>query len=140
VLLALLTVGCGSAEATGFFLYEHSVRGLGRANAGAAAAADDAGTIFFNSAGLSQLWKAPERAEIDNLMSVGAYLVVPRSEYSNTGSVAASPGTSGAFVPYFGTNFSDPLDPSPLLNLYFARRLEIPGAYLGFGVTSPFGL
>lgn len=140
LLLASLATSCGPAAATGFFLYEHSVRGLGRANAGAAAAADDAGTIFFNPAGLSQLWKSSQRAETDNLLSVGSYLVVPRSEYSNSGSLAASPGTSGAFVPYFGTNFSDPTDPSPLLNLYYARRLEIPKAYVGFGISSPFGL
>ena len=140
VLLVSLAAGCKLAEATGFSLGEHSVRGLGRVNAGAAAAADDASTIFFNSAGLSQLWKAPERADTNNLVSVGGYLVVPRSDFSNGGSVAASPGTSGAFVPYFGTNFSDPTDPSPLVNVYYARRLDIPGAYVGFGVTSPFGL
>lgn len=140
VLLVSLAAGCGAAKATGFYLGEHSVRGLGRVNAGVAAAADDAGTIFFNAAGLSQLWKAPERGDTNNLVSVGGYLVVPRSDYSNSGSVAASPGTSGAFVPYFGTEFSDPTDPSPLLNAYYARRLDIPGAYVGFGITSPFGL
>ncbi len=140
VFLVSLAAGCELAEATGFSLGEHSVRGLGRVNAGAAAAADDASTIFFNAAGLSQLWKAPERGDTNNLVSVGGYLVVPRSDFSNSGSVAASPGTSGAFVPYFGTNFSDPTDPSPLVNAYYACRLDIPGAYVGFGVTSPFGL
>jgi long-chain fatty acid transport protein len=140
VLLVSLAAGCGWAEATGFFLGEHSVRGLGRVNAGVAAAADDAGTIFFNAAGLTQLWKAPERSDTNNLVSVGGYLVVPRSDFSNSGSVAASPGTSGASVPYFGTEFRDPTDPSPVLNAYYARRLDIPGAYVGFGITSPFGL
>ncbi|MBT8142135.1 MAG: outer membrane protein transport protein, partial [Gammaproteobacteria bacterium] len=44
-----------SLLAGGFQLTEMSAKKLGQANAGAAAYADDASTIFFNPAGLSKL-------------------------------------------------------------------------------------
>ena len=43
------------ASAAGFALIEQSASGLGNAFAGAAATAEDASTVFFNPAGMSQL-------------------------------------------------------------------------------------
>lgn len=142
VLLASLFLVSKPADATGFYINQQSVRGLGRVNAGVAAAADDAGTIFFNPAGLTQIWRPWDRSPVDtdNLMSFGVQLIVPRADYTNAGSTAATPGTLGAHLPYVGPNDSDPTNPTPVPNLYYARRLGIPGAYVGFAINSPFGL
>lgn len=137
--LAASLLGGESAQGTGFFINQQSVRGLGRVNAGVAAAADDAATIFFNPAGLTQLWR-DDALPGDALVSAGVQLIVPRADYSNTGSVAATPGTAGVFVPYAGVNASNPTDPTPVPDLYYARRLATQGVYLGVGITSPFGL
>ena len=62
VLIAALgpfTVGClvgHAAWAAGYFIDQQSVPGLGRANAGNVAAANDPSTIFFNPAGMTELW------------------------------------------------------------------------------------
>ena len=46
----------GSASAAGFqLLGEQSASGIGNAGAGSAAVADNAGTIFYNPAGMTQL-------------------------------------------------------------------------------------
>jgi long-chain fatty acid transport protein len=142
MLLGSLALGSGPADATGFYINQQSVRGLGRVNAGVAAAADDSGTIFFNPAGLSQLWTPWGRTpvETDNLMSVGLQIVVPRADYTNAGSTAATPGTLGTYLTYAGPDDSDPTNPTAVPNLYYARRLAIPGAYIGFAINSPFGL
>lgn len=51
----LATAFSGAALASGFQLSEQSASGIGAANAGAAAAAEDASTIFFNPAGMTYL-------------------------------------------------------------------------------------
>jgi long-chain fatty acid transport protein len=138
-LLAASLLGGGPAYGTGFFVNQQSVRGLGRVNAGVAAAADDAATIFFNPAGLAQLWR-DDALSGNTLVSAGVQLIVPRADFTNTGSLAATPGTGGVFVPYAGANASNPTDPTPVPDLYYARRLATEGVYLGVGITSPFGL
>lgn len=53
---ALIAVAfSGGAFASGFQLSEQSASGIGVANAGAAAAAEDASTVFFNPAGMTYL-------------------------------------------------------------------------------------
>src|SRR5262249_54848745 len=52
-----LAVAYSQAHASGFALMEQNASGLGNAFAGAAAAAEDASTIFYNAAGLSLLPK-----------------------------------------------------------------------------------
>lgn len=44
-----------SASASGFQLLEQNASGLGNAYAGSAAVADNASTIFYNPAGMTQL-------------------------------------------------------------------------------------
>ena len=46
--------------ATGFFINQQSVRGLGRVDAGNTVAADELGTIFFNPAGLTKVVQDPD--------------------------------------------------------------------------------
>src|SRR5512145_1349765 len=53
--IAALTLA-QATHAAGFFINQQTVRGLGRVNAGVAAAADEPSTTFFNAAGLAHLW------------------------------------------------------------------------------------
>ena len=54
-LLAATAISSGTAGASGFALLEQSASRLGTAFAGTAAAANDATTVFFNPAGITQL-------------------------------------------------------------------------------------
>lgn len=134
---ALLMLGLADpAWATGFFVNQQSVNGLGRVGAGNAAIADDLGTIYFNPAGLTEIWG---KDEYQNRIELGTHLIIPRSKLRNTGSTAATPGTLGAPVPYSGGGASNPSDPTPVPNLYWARQLGGRAA-VGAGINFPFGL
>lgn len=142
------------AQASGFFINQQSVRGLGRVNAGVAAAADDPSVIFFNAANLAYLWcgdgappagsrtlpcNGAPRADAD-WASFGVQLIVPRSDLTNSNSVAATPGTLYAPRPFAGSSFSDPTDPTPVPNLYWAHRFANGDGFVGLAMGSPFGL
>lgn len=119
-------------EATGFFVEQQSVQGLGRAQAGAAAAATDASTIFFNPAGMTRLnW-----SEID----VGTHVLFPAVRFKDRGSTAATPGTLGAAAAYGGNSGGNPGSPTPVPNLYAAIPLWGKELWGGIGVSFPFGL
>ena len=128
------------AQATGFFINQQSVRGLGRVDAGNTVAADDLSTIFFNPAGLAELWRGKSARDTDTLYSFGAQLIIPRSDQHNTGSLAATPFTLGMSVPYAGVDSHNPTDPTPIPNIYIAHRLSGGQGYIGAGVNAPFGL
>ena len=77
--LALLG-GAQPADTAGFYIKEQSVTGLGRAFAGKVAVSEDAGTIFFNPAGMTRL-QGPEA-------TAGVHLLVPRADLENRGSTS----------------------------------------------------
>jgi long-chain fatty acid transport protein len=135
---ALSALYCASANATGFFINQQSVSGLGRVDAGNVAAADDLGTLFFNPAGVTRLWQESDGAR--SRASVGLHLIVPRSDLTNAGSTATTPGTLGSAAPLGGGNGEDPSDPTPVLNAYYARRLANERVFLGARFNVPFGL
>lgn len=137
--MLLLSTMPVTVEASGFFVNQQSVRNLGRVNAGSAAASDDPSTVFFNPAGLTQLWQEEPRPVASTLISIGAQVLVPLSDLANRGSDVASPGTLGMFVPYAGGDFSDPADATPIPNIFAARAIDERIA-IGFGITAPFGL
>ena len=122
-LIPALCVGLfsGYASAAGFQLLEQNASGLGNAYAGSAAVADNASTIFFNPAGMTQL-KNRE-------FSVGVSSIGTSFKFSDNGSpVTALTGNGGdagswGFVP----------------NGYVSWALS-PDVYLGIGVNAPFGL
>ena len=124
-LIPALCVGVfsGYASAAGFQLLEQNASGLGNAYAGSAAVADNASTIFFNPAGMTQL-KNRE-------FSVGVSGIGTSFKFSDQGSnVGQLAGTgnggdagSWGFVP----------------NGYLSWALS-PDVYLGVGVNAPFGL
>ncbi|HNQ05304.1 MAG TPA: OmpP1/FadL family transporter [Thiobacillaceae bacterium] len=113
-----------SARGSGFALIEQNASGLGNAYAGAAAVAEDASTLFFNPAGLSQV----EGRQV----VVAGHAIVPSAKFSGTSSTAlpvilptGSGGDAGktVFVP----------------NIYYAMDLR-PDLKFGIGLNAPFGL
>lgn len=114
------------ANAAGFYLQENSVSGLGSAFAGSASSIDDASTIWFNPAGLTDL--------DGRQVSAGVQLLVPKSKLTDNGSTIL-----GAPIP--GDDGGNPYKPTPLPNLYGAMPLtEDNKVWAGLGFNAPFGL
>jgi long-chain fatty acid transport protein len=113
------------AQASGFALSEQSVKGLGNAFTGGAAAVDDASTIFFNPAGLTELEASSVQA--------GAYYIAPTVRFNNQGSSLFN-GT-----PLSGSEGGDAGVNAVVPNLYanwsISDRIK-----LGVGVNVPFAL
>lgn len=108
-------------QAAGFALIEQNASGLGNAYAGAAAVAEDASTIFFNPAGMTQL---PDRQFV-----VVGHLIKPKMEFSGT----VTPGAIG------GGQGGDAGDLAFVPNAYYAFRVT-PQVHFGIGLNSPIGL
>src|SRR5882757_6858139 len=117
--------GVSQAHASAFALIEQSASGLGNSYAGAAAAAEDASTIFYNPAGMSLL---PGGMQV----SAGLALINLSAKFSDSGSVAAGGRTLGG-------NGGDAGDLSAVPNVYFAMDVA-PNWKVGVGVSVPFGL
>ena len=112
-----------AADAAGFALIEQGGSGQGRAFAGAAAVADDASTIYFNAAGLTELE--------GHQLVVAGHWVMPEAEFTNEGSRTAA----GEPLPGDGSTNEDVLVP----NLYYAAELR-ERLHVGLGINAPFGL
>lgn len=119
----LLVAFSGAASAAAFQLWEQNASGLGNAYAGSAAVADNASTVFFNPAGMTQL-KGFQ-------LSAGVNGVGPSYEFHNEGSTGALLGSSG--------NGGNAGSWSAVPNAYLSWQLT-PNLFLGFGVSAPFGL
>jgi long-chain fatty acid transport protein len=137
--VVLMGAQSGAVRATGFFINQQSVRGLGRVNAGSTVAADELGTIFFNPAGLPTALQRPPEDRKRFRVAFGTHLIVPRSHQVNRNSVVSTPGTLGAPVHINGGDADDPTNPTPVPNLYGAVRFGDRAA-LGVGINAPFGL
>ncbi len=112
----------GSASAAAFQLWEQNASGMGTAYAGSAAVADNASTIFYNPAGMSQLNGIQ--------VSVGVAAIGPSYEFHNEGSTGAT-GNGG--------NGGDAGGWHGVPNAYFSWQVA-PNWNLGLGISSPFGL
>jgi long-chain fatty acid transport protein len=126
LITALMAVAfAGSASAAGFqLLGEQNASGIGNAGAGSAAVAENASTIFYNPAGMTQLRKRE--------ISVGATMVKTNLEFSNNGSsVGATLGASGNG----GNGGALGLVPNAYMSWAVAKDI-----YVGFGIGAPFGL
>jgi len=117
--------GVSQAHASAFALIEQSASGLGNSYAGAAAAAEDASTIFYNPAGMSLL---PGGMQV----SAGLALINLSAKFSDSGSVAAGGRTLGGNGGDAGGNAVVP-------DVYFAMDVA-PNWKVGVGVSAPFGL
>jgi long-chain fatty acid transport protein len=120
-----LAMFSGNAFAAGFYIQEQSVKGLGYAFSGSVTSIDDASTIFFNPAGMSDL----DRAQLN----AGVHLIVPHSDLDNTGSTFLG-------APVGGSDNGNPYDPSPVPNFFIAAPFADGRFWAGIGVTAPFGL
>lgn len=113
----------GCATAAGFQLLEQNASGLGNAYAGSAAVADNASTIFYNPAGMTQLHPRE--------FSVGLAAVGTSFKFSDSGSSVGLLGGAG--------NGGDAGDWGFIPNGYLSWALN-QDLYLGVGVGAPFGL
>lgn len=119
----LLVAFSGAASASGFQLMEQNVSGLGNAYAGAAANPENASTIYFNPAGMTQLQ--------DREFSVGLAGIGPSFKFHDDGSsVGALAGTGEG---------GDAGGWAALPNGY-ASWAVTKDIYVGVGVGAPFGL
>src|SRR6267378_4759110 len=118
--------GVSQVHASAFALIEQSASGLGNSYAGAAAAAEDASTIFYNPAGMSLL---PGGMQV----SAGLALINLSAKFSDSGS------TAPAGIGSLGGNGGDAGGLSAVPNVYFAMDLAKDWK-LGVGISVPFGL
>ncbi|MDP3540243.1 MAG: outer membrane protein transport protein [Azonexus sp.] len=118
----LLAAFSGAASAAAFQLWEQNASGLGTAYAGSAAVADNASTVFFNPAGMTQLSGFQ--------FSAGVTGVGPSYEFRNEG----SSGLVGN-----GSNGGNAGGWAAVPNAYMSWQLT-PSLFLGLGISAPFGL
>lgn len=123
VFTAIAVLGAGSAAASGFQLLEQNGSGLGNAYAGSAAVAENASTIYFNPAGMTQL-KGTQ-------LSGGAAVVKARYKFQDNGSSAGAFTNTG--------NGADGGTTGTVPNLNISTDLG-RGVYIGLGIGAPFGL
>jgi len=121
-LIAVLVAAAfsGTAGASGFQLLEQNASGLGNAYAGSAAVAENASTIFYNPAGMTELK--------DLEVSGGVTAIKTSYQFNNNGSSTGvlsgdSNGGGLGFVP----------------NAYLSKALT-KDIYVGLGIGAPFGL
>jgi long-chain fatty acid transport protein len=114
-----------SAMGSGFAIIEQSASGAGYAYAGAAAAAQDASTIFFNPAGMA--------LQSGNELQIGAHYIIPKAEFKNQGS------TTVLTTPLTGGNGGDGGDPALVPNLFYMHDFSDQWK-AGIGITAPYGL
>ncbi|HTY04221.1 MAG TPA: outer membrane protein transport protein [Rhodocyclaceae bacterium] len=121
---ALIGLWAGTAGASGFQLLEQNASGIGNAFAGSAAVAENASTVFFNPAGMTQL-------EGRNV-SFGAAAINTSYKFSNrssnvaTGLTTAGDGGDGGGL-------------GVVPNGYFSMAVT-KDLYFGLGIGAPFGL
>ena len=119
----LLAAFSGAASASGFQLLEQNASGIGNAYAGSAAVAENASTIYFNPAGMTQL----QAREVSGGMAAVDPSFRFHDQGSNVGFLAGTGegGNAGgwAFIP----------------NGYLSWALN-KDIYVGVGVSAPFGL
>ena len=115
------------ARASAFALHEQGVSGLGNAYAGAAAAAEDASTVWWNPAGMARL---PSGKHV----LLGGHLIIPSTKFSDNGSVSALQSN-----PALAGNGGDAGAAAFVPNVFFAMDLN-PAWSVGLGINVPFGL
>lgn len=124
VVAALASSHVEHAYAGAFLMQEQSAKASGRSYAGEAAIAQDASTIFYNPAGMTELSGAQTLA--------GGYMIKPEANLSNRGSTVTG-------VAVGGRAGDQGFDANPLTHLYTAAPID-SDLWFGLAVTMPFGL
>ena len=119
----VLVIFSSTAGASGFQLLEQNASGIGSAYAGSAAVADNASTVYFNPAGMTQL----QEREV----SGGLAAVSPSFNFHNQGSAVDVLAGSGNGGNAGGLSFIPKGYASWALN---------KDLYVGIGIGAPFGL
>ena len=124
LLPALIAIAfSGSASASGFQLLEQNASGLGNAYAGSAAVAENASTIYYNPAGMTELR--------DLEISGGLTAINTSYKFTNEGSSVGFLNSAGNGGDGGGWGF--------LPNAYISKALN-KNWYVGLGIGAPFGL
>jgi long-chain fatty acid transport protein len=133
-LAAVFAGGLTEANAAGFALIEQNASGLGNAYAGAAVAAEDASTIYFNPAGLTAL---PAGKHV----VFAIHAIDPSAQLRDGGSLpAAGIRPPGLPNPYTSSGSGGNAGGTAYVpNAYFAMSLD-PRWSIGVGLNAPFGL
>lgn len=122
----VLGLGAAGAHAAGFNLLEQTASGIGNSYAGSAANPENASTIYFNPAGMSEL----EGFQL----SGGLTAIRPSFKFKNDGSTGP-----GGVVPLGTNNGGDAGSWGFVPNLYASWQLA-PRWHVGLGIGAPFGL
>ncbi len=129
---ALLLLGSAApAMAGGFYLQEQSARELGRAFSGEAASADNASTVYYNPAGMTEL-------EGINFQ-LGGELLLVNSRQENRGTTRTIPGIPVSF-PVPGGDGGNPFSQPIVVPQAYATAQITDRLWAGLGVSSPFGV
>jgi long-chain fatty acid transport protein len=129
VLAVSAIAASGAASAAGFYIQEQSAAGVGRAQAGNVAISDDASTIYYNPAGMTQL----PGIQVDQ----GINLLIPDAGLKDEGTVDHSPFAPNS--PPGGGDGGNPGSATPLGNFYVSAQIPDQQIWLGFGVSVPYG-
>lgn len=116
--IAMLCIAPQVASAASFQILEQSPAQLGKAFAGSGSDVQDATTVFFNPAGMTQLE--------GNAISAGLNFIRPQSSFYDEGSNT-------------GGELSDTDEGAVVPNLYSVTRLGEQWS-VGVGVSAPYGL
>lgn len=121
----LATLITSNLNAAGFAVSVNSASGVGNANAGVAAIAEDASTIFYNPAGLSKL----EGKQV----VVAGHFVSATSQFTNNGSLL-NPDLGGTAI---SGGDEDGAGSAFVPNFYYANQLNDKWTF-GLGINAPF--
>ena len=123
-LVIICLTGWRGAAAGGFAISEQSATAAGSATAGAGAVAEDAGTVFYNPAGMTQLE--------GNQLMISANAFILDNSFHDRGT------TDGIGDPIAGSeDFKNPIIP---IGSLFGVVDVIDRVKIGLGITAPFGL
>ncbi|MBL4803798.1 MAG: outer membrane protein transport protein [Alphaproteobacteria bacterium] len=117
-----------AANAAGFYIQEQSVSGLGAAFSGSTTSLNDPSTVYFNPAGMTRLNGIQGQ--------LGAHLLLPNSELTDTGSTG--PAALGS-LPISGGDGGNPYDPTPVPNAFLTYQVN-DQLWAGLALSAPFGL
>lgn len=123
VVASLATLVCGQASAAGFQLIDQNAGGIGNAYAGSAASAENASTIFYNAAGLTEL--------SNTNISGGLTAIEATCRFHNEASSAGALAAGNTAVDGCGSGI--------IPNAYISSSIT-DDIHVGIGINSPFGL